>query len=372
MFNVYNGDSFSLDDIHHFQEKGSSVIRSVPFGNLNKSTIFIGQEGFQLLLDENLHGLGHHNYKPAYLYLSGKYYKIYKNTQIISSHVNTIKENKIPTPIKAIAKSAKTPGHFHWLVLQKLKFKNANPLAKYIRDHAQITNSFLDILSQSFLNAFHQYVDNEGYVYTHLQNDEQRKQQIYVNDTKGEISIENTKLVHLANEYWLDCIYGISGENLEFRPGIILGGVPLTLLICLIEANKIKFKNKVSSVNLFVFTGGKLMDYLLVDTKIAPDNQVWLQQMFSQFIDYYPALAPTKINLFLISTSAMGKLLTTKLSVAKKCDEVIQDLSKAANLPVDNHELSQYDLIAKHKKLYFPDHARAVSQATLNDLLKAA
>lgn len=364
MLKIQNGNHLTLKEIHEFHQAGGSVVRSCHFGNLTLSTLFIAQEGFHLLLDEGMRGF--RSYKPAYLLLAGEYLQIFKNTQIVASHVNKIRENKVPQEFKYISAHATTPCQFHDIALQQLKLPQTTAWSAYFILHREITQPFLNILGNYFLDAFDEYVDEDGYVYFRQPEQETTTHQTFRHHTRGDKQIANKELVSLVYANWENCKNGLEGRPVEFKPGVILNGVPVTLLISLIEANLTQKNNLTSPLKLLHFAGLHSMDYLLFDAA-AKKNQEWMQNIFNRVTQHYASLVPDDIDLLLITTKAINKLVSLDAETDKRYSECLINNTAISYSEI---ELSQYDLISSQKSLYFPDAARNWSQNILNEKTK--
>lgn len=384
LFNIINGEDYTLDDARAHQKAGGSILRSAHIGNFDIVTLFLAKEGFPVLLHEHIKG-NSKIYEPGYIKLKSEKFPLTLEVDLPLTHLS-ITDRNISGVKKGreIIKDFKNPAHFHHLSLLKLFPKNVKLASDVLLEQESFFQQALNILTKAFPFHFTQYIREDGTVF-HLLKERggSGDSQTYGSHTGERVVIEKSQISTMVFEYLQDTVRISRGENIKPK-GIVM---PMTLYVLLSTVCEIyKGRNgeqryKKDKVKVMHFSGAAMIDYLILKKEEALHNSKKIEEMYKSLLNEMPGLLPMQIEFILIPTRVLKDFLLKSEKDLKNLDRLFlnyekhientkvlnkrlskeyfggirRNICKDVQLISTPNEISQYDLLHKNCTVFAPD-----------------
>src|SRR3989338_6617973 len=89
MFQIKNGDTYSLNDVHKHQIEGGSILRSAHAGNFDPTTLLLAQEKFPIILHEHIRGTSK-IYEPSFVKINNIKIPIAQDIRLPLTHLSLL------------------------------------------------------------------------------------------------------------------------------------------------------------------------------------------------------------------------------------------------------------------------------------------
>ncbi|KKQ07240.1 MAG: hypothetical protein US18_C0022G0004 [Parcubacteria group bacterium GW2011_GWB1_36_5] len=299
MFQIKNGDTYSLNDVHKHQIEGGSILRSAHAGNFDPTTLLLAQEKFPIILHEHIRGTSK-IYEPSFVKINNIKIPIAQDIRLPLTHLSLLDNKKYIGRFKKLIGEFKNPAQAHFLSLKKIFPNNVQLASQFLIGQDPFFEKALKILANSFPHHFVNYVRRDGEIF-YLTEGEQLSTQRYVSKSGEEILIEKGALAELTHTYCLktiDVIVSGAPANIE---GIVMD-TNLYILLCSV-CEIYKHRNGIerfdaNEVTLLHFSGVEMINYLVLNQKLAKQNSQEINRMYKLLLEYMNSVLPKKSILF--------------------------------------------------------------------------
>ena len=323
MFVIRNGSHLSLDSIHQLQRDGASVLRSAHLGNFNPATLFLAQEGFDVILDEHIIG-NFRGYKPGTMKVGSREFVLADdlNTPLTHMVCKTGTESEIG---QFVSRTVSRPSQVHYESLRRLYPNNIKLTSSFLLEQEIFLREVLEVLIVKFPEVFRKYVSSEGRVY-HFSYASKAGSFVYTGETNDDIKIDKLKIVEDTLQYFRTTRDSIISSTHPMQ-GIVLSPVADILLLTICDLYKARVgvtRYRKESVSVIHFAGVEMMNYLIKNTTQAKENS----QKFNDFYKYLYSLftdrLPERVDFFLVPTNILAQVLTDDYVLAGKRSQTIE------------------------------------------------
>lgn len=322
MFNIINGENYSIEDIKEHQNTSGSVLRSAHVGNFNAPTLFLAQEGIPIILHEHIRGNGK-IYRPGFIHVHGQEIQIADDTELPLTHLS-IRNDVRGKIFEIMGRNFVTPAQMHYLSLRKLYSDNFQLASELLLEQGQFIEKAIEVLAREYPFLFANYVSRKGRVFN-LKRSE-RNLQIYT-DGDDEMSITMAEIHALAYQYLNKTRRKIQDSSEEDMEGLVMKSnlyILLTTLSEIYKGRKGEDRFDQESVDVMHFSGAEMTNYMIENDAQATKNARDINEMYETLKTFFREILPRVINFILIPTQAMNKLVTDNEEVAKKYDRLLR------------------------------------------------